>query len=64
MLPTYQGLPNIASFLEEFEEKVTESQRLSALDHMMKATPARWWGTNKQYISEWTQCRRLMEIIF
>ena len=25
---------------------------------------ARWWGTHKQSISEWPQCRRLMEIIF
>ena len=25
-LPMYEGLPNLASFLEEFEEKVTESQ--------------------------------------
>ena len=31
-LPTYEGLPNLASFLEEFEEKVIESQRLTALD--------------------------------
>ena len=50
-LPTFEGLPNIASFLEEFEEKITESQR-------------RWWGTHNQSISEWPQCRRLMEIIF
>ena len=25
-LPTYEGFPNIAYFLEEFEEKVIESQ--------------------------------------
>ena len=31
---------------------------------MLKATPARWWGTHKQSIIDWTQCRRLMEIIF
>ena len=63
-LPTYEGLPKLASFLDEFEEKVTESQRLSALDYVLKATPARWWGTHKQSISKWRQCRRLMEIIF
>ena len=63
-LPTYEGLPNLASFLVEFEEKVTESQRLSALDYVLKATPARWWGTHKQSISEWTQSRRIMEITF
>ena len=31
---------------------------------MLKATPARWWGTHKQSIYEWSQCRKLMEIIF
>ena len=48
-LPTYEGFPyNLAYFWEEFEEKVTESQRLSALDYVLKATPARWWSTHKQ----------------
>ena len=54
MLPRYEGFPNIASFLEEFEEKVTKSQRFSGLDYVLKATPARWWGTQKQSIFEWT----------
>ena len=63
-LPMYEGFPNIASFLQEFEENVTESQRVSSLDHVLKATPSRWWGTHKQSISKWSQCRRLMEIIF
>ena len=31
---------------------------------MLKATPARWWGTHKESISKWSQCRKLMEIIF
>ena len=30
----------------------------------MKATPARWLGTHKQSISEWPQCRRLLEVRF
>ena len=50
-LPTYEGLPNLESFLTEFEEKVTEPQRLLALDFTLKATPARWWVTHKQSIS-------------
>ena len=63
-LPTYEGFPNLASFLEEFEERVTESQQLSALDYVLKATPTRWWGTHKQSISKCPQCRILMQIIF
>ena len=64
MLPTYESLPNLASFLVEFEEKVTKSQQLSAFDYVLKAMPTKWWGTHKQSISEWPQCRILMEIIF
>ena len=63
-LPTYEGFPNLASFLEEFEENVTKSQQLSTLDYVLKAMPARWWGTHKQSIFKWLQCRRLMEIRF
>ena len=63
-LPTYEGLPNLATFLSEFEGLVTESQRFSALDHVLKATPSRWWETHKKSISEWTHCKRLMEARF
>ena len=63
-MPIYEGLPNLAYFLVEFEEKVTKSQRLSALEYALKAIPTRWWDTHKKSISEWPQCRRLMEIIF
>ena len=40
-LPTYEGLPNLASFLAESEEKVTKSYQLSSLDFVLKYTPAR-----------------------
>ena len=50
-LPTYEGLPNLVTFLNEFEGLVMESQRLSALDHALKATPARWWGAHKKSIT-------------
>ena len=55
-LPTYEGLPYLASFLIEFEEKIIEHHFLSALDFAMKATPTRWWVAHKESISEWTQC--------
>ena len=64
MLPTYEGLPNLASFLMEFEEKVTELQRLSGLDYVLKDTLAIWWGTHKKAISEWPQFQQLLEIRF
>ena len=46
-LPTYEGLPNLVTFLTKFEGLVAESQCLSALDHVLKDTPARWWGAHK-----------------
>ena len=52
-LPTYEGLPNLATFLTEFEGFVMESQRLSVLDHALKAMPARWWGAHKKSITDW-----------
>ena len=55
-LPTYEGLPNLAYFLTEFEEKFIEHQRLSTLDFVLNATPAIWWVTHKESISEWPQC--------
>ena len=63
-LPTFKGLPNLAYFLVEFETKVTESQRLSTLEFVLKVRPGRWWGTHKQSISEWPQCKILLEIRF
>ena len=60
-LPNYEGLPNLATFLNEFEGIVMDSQCLYTLDHALKATPARWWGAHKKSITNWPQCRRLME---
>ena len=55
-LPTYEGLPNLYTFITEFEDKVLEPQCLLALTIALKATPTRWWVAHKQYISEWSQC--------
>ena len=46
-LPTYEVLPNLVAFLSEFEELVIESQHLSTLDHVLKATPTKRWGAHK-----------------
>ena len=63
-LLAYEGLPNLVTFLNEFEGLVIESWRLSALDHALKATPARWWGGPKKSITNWPQCRILTEVRF
>ena len=40
-IPTYEGLPNLESFLTEFKEKVYEPHRLLSLDVELKGTLAR-----------------------
>ena len=52
-LTSYEGLPKLVTFLIEFEGLVTDPQWLSALDYVLKATPARWWGAHKKSIYEW-----------
>ena len=37
--PTYEGLLDLPKFLVDFEDRVSEPQRLLALDEVLKATP-------------------------
>jgi hypothetical protein len=30
------------------------------MDEALKSTPAGWWGTHKNNITEWVQCHTLM----
>jgi hypothetical protein len=48
----------------KFEVEVMENQRLPTLDVSLKSTPARWWGTHKEKINNWFQCKRLLRIRF
>ena len=52
-IPTYEGLPKLAYFLIEFEEKVIEPQLFSTLDFALKDITTRWWVAHKKYTSEW-----------
>jgi hypothetical protein len=63
-LPTFDGLNPLENFLSEFETSVPTQQRLLEMDEAMKATPARWWGTHKNNITDWTQCQTLMTAHF
>ena len=64
-LPTYEGLPNLVTFLIEFEGLVVESQCFFVLDQALRATLARWWGAHKKSITNWPQCIKLnMEVRF
>jgi hypothetical protein len=63
-LPTFDGLNPLETFLSDFEESVPMQQRLLAMDEALKATPTRWWGTHKNNITDWVQCRTLMTTQF
>jgi hypothetical protein len=62
--PSFHGLNDLETFLTHYEVKVLENQILLALELALKATPTRWWGANKETITDWYQCKRLMCIRF
>ena len=49
-LPIFEGIHKLSTFLMEFEEKVSEPQRLLALEEEMKDSPSHWWVTHKNTI--------------
>jgi hypothetical protein len=62
--PSLHGVKDLELFLAQYEDEVLENHRLLALDIALKATPARWWGTHKQTIKDWYQCKWLLCIRF
>lgn len=46
-MPHYDGLMNVDYLLDAFEIEVSKKHRFQALDWVLRATPARWWGTHK-----------------
>jgi hypothetical protein len=54
----------LETFLTQYKDEVSETQKLLALDLAFKSTPARWWGAHKETIIEWYQCKRLLRIRF
>jgi hypothetical protein len=57
--PSFYGKNDLEEFLKKFELEIIEIQRLPVLDISLKETPARWWGTHKENIHDWYQCKRL-----
>jgi hypothetical protein len=50
--------------LAQYEDVVLENQRLLAHDLALKARPTIWWGTHKEKITDWYQCKWLLCIRF
>ncbi len=63
-LPTYDGLSEVDAFLNRFERQVLEPQCFDALKWVLRAMPARWWGTHQGSFEDWRECRRMMRICF
>ena len=55
-LMIYERLLKIFVFLMEFEEKVSEPQRLLALEEARKDTQVQWWETHEKKITRCVQC--------
>ena len=47
-LPSYDGLGDVNTFINDYEEQVPQNQKISALDIALKATPARRWNAHKK----------------
>jgi hypothetical protein len=62
--PSFHGINDLEEFLMIYEDKLAYSQRLLALDIALKATLSRWWGTHKETIKDWYQCKWLLHIRF
>jgi hypothetical protein len=62
--PSFHRVNDLEAFLGKYEDEVLEHQRLLALHIELKATPTRWWGTHKETITDWYQCKRLLCIRF
>ena len=61
-LLTSKGLPNLVSFIPEFEGKFSELRQLLALNKALKATLTRWWDTHKTLIVDWKIFQGIMEV--
>lgn len=63
-IPTYDGLGEVDSFLDRFERKVTKKKRFQALNWVLRATTARWWGTHRRRFEDWRACRKMLRSRF
>ena len=63
-MPTYKGLSNLAAFIGEFEDRVSEPKRLLELEEALKDTSTRWWDTHKTSKANWKICQQPMEVRF
>jgi hypothetical protein len=62
--PSFYGENDLEELLENFELEVMKIQRLLVLYISLKNKPAHWWGTHKEKIQDWYQCKRLLCIKF
>lgn len=46
-LPYYDGFTDVDKFLDTFKREVLEKHHFQALDWVLCAMPAIWWGTRK-----------------
>lgn len=53
VLPTYDGLSEVYTFLDKFQREVSEKQHFEALNWVLHTMPARWWGKHKGSFKDW-----------
>ena len=63
-MPYYDGLTDVDKFFDAFEREVPKKHHFQALDWVLRATPARWWGTHKYSFDDWRMYRKMMRLQF
>ena len=63
-IPSFLVLADVNEFLQKFEQEIPQEQRMTTIDLVVKATPARWWHAHKEHITSWDDLKRLMAIRF
>jgi len=63
-LPMYDELSEVDDFLNRFEREVPKQQCFKALKWLLRATPARWWGTHQICFEDWCECKRMTHMWF
>jgi hypothetical protein len=62
--PSFYVQTDLEEFLTKFELQVLEIQGLLVLYIFLKEILACWWGTHKEKIHDWYQCKQLLYIRF
>jgi len=63
-LPRFDGTGLADAFIASMEDSVPETQRIQAMDVVVKGTPVHWWATHHTNLQDWVQVVECIKIRF